>query len=135
MTPSTWPSIPLLPVAWGEVFDKLTILQIKASKLTDSIKLANVEKERKAIEGVVGDISRFPMELTSLVDELRAINTGLWDIEEGKRDCERRQCFDDRFIDLARRVYIDNDKRAAVKKQINILLGSLLIEEKSYQSY
>lgn len=135
MTQSNWPSIPMLPVAWGEVFDKLTILQIKAQKLTDAVKLSNVEAEKQALESVVGNLSRFPVELVSLVDELRAINTGLWDIEEGKRDCERRKCFDEKFIELARRVYMDNDKRAAVKKQINLLLGSSIMEEKSYQAY
>ena len=135
MTQSNWPSIPMLPVAWGEVFDKLTILQIKAQKLTDAVKLSNVETEKQALESVVGNLSRFPVELVSLVDELRAINTGLWDIEEGKRDCERRKCFDEKFIELARRVYMDNDKRAAVKKQINLLLGSSIMEEKSYQAY
>ncbi len=135
MTQSNWPSIPMLPVAWGEVFDKLTILQIKAQKLTDAVKLSNVETEKQALESVVGNLSRFPVELVSLVDELRAINTGLWDIKEGKRDCERRKCFDEKFIELARRVYMDNDKRAAVKKQINLLLGSSIMEEKSYQAY
>ena len=135
MTQSNWPSIPMLPVAWGEVFDKLTILQIKAQKLTDTVKLSNVETEKQALESVVGNLSRFPVELVSLVDELRAINTGLWDIKEGKRDCERRKCFDEKFIELARRVYMDNDKRAAVKKQINLLLGSSIMEEKSYQAY
>ncbi len=135
MTQSNWPSIPMLPVAWGEVFDKLTILQIKAQKLTDAVKLSNVEAEKQALESVVGNLSRFPVELVALVDELRAINTGLWDIEEGKRDCERRKCFDEKFIELARRVYMDNDKRAAIKKQINLLLGSSIMEEKSYQAY
>jgi len=125
----------MLPVAWGEVFDKLTILQIKAQKLTDAVKLSNVEAEKQALESVVGNLSRFPVELVSLVDELCAINTGLWDIEEGKRDCERRKCFDEKFIELARRVYMDNDKRAAIKKQINLLLGSSIMEEKSYQAY
>ena len=127
--------MPSLPVAWGEVFDKLTILQIKAEKLTDPVKRANVDYERAAIEQVVGDLRRFPAALGALIDELRAINVGLWEVEDGKRDCERRQCFDASFVALARRVYFDNDRRAAVKKRINELLGSAIVEEKSYTSY
>lgn len=130
-----WPAMPSLPVAWGEVFDKLTILQIKEHKLIDPAKRANVAHEKAQIEAVVGDVGRFPPGLQALVDELRAINTGLWDVEDGKRDCERRQAFDDHFVQLARRVYFDNDRRAAIKRRINELLGSALLEEKSHQAY
>jgi hypothetical protein len=127
--------MPMLPVAWGEVFDKLTILQIKSEKLSDATKLSNVERERYEIEQVVADLSPFSESLDDLVGKLKAVNTELWDIEEGKRDCERRQSFDEKFIQLARQVYIKNDYRAAIKKQINQLLGSALVEEKSYSSY
>lgn len=130
-----WPAMPHLPVAWGEVFDKLTILQIKADKLQDAAKLAHVNQERQAIEAVVGDMARFPVGLPALVRALKDINAQLWDVEDGKRDCERRQCFDDRFVQLARQVYFGNDQRAAIKRQINTLLGSALVEEKSYQAY
>lgn len=130
-----WPTMPQLPVAWGEVFDKLTILQIKAEKLSDAGKRTNVEKERDAITEVVGDMERFPTELPALVQSLKEINAQLWDVEDGKRDCERRQCFDDSFVQLARQVYFGNDKRAVIKRQINELLGSALLEEKSYQAY
>ncbi len=130
-----WPTMPLLPVSWGEVFDKLTILCIKAEKLTDSEKLANIELEKKEISMVVGDIARFPVELLPLVEELKQINERLWDVEDGKRDCERRQCFDEGFIQLAREVYFGNDQRAAIKRKINELLGSAIVEEKSYQAY
>lgn len=130
-----WPAMPQLPVAWGEVFDKLTILQIKADKLQDAAKLAHVNQERQAIEAVVGDMARFPVGLPALVRALKDINTQLWDVEDAKRDCERRQCFDDRFVQLARQVYFGNDQRAAIKRQINTLLGSALVEEKSYQAY
>jgi hypothetical protein len=133
--PPAWPVMPMLPVSWGEVFDKLTILHIKAEKLTDPAKLANVHKERQEIEKVVGDLSRFPAELPGLIEALKAINAELWDVEDGKRDCERRQRFDEHFIALARKVYIGNDQRAALKRQINELLGSALVEEKSYQPY
>ena len=135
MNKNTWSNIPSLPVSWGEVFDKLTILHIKSEKLSDPVKLDNVQLEKKAIESVIGDMNQFPEALMPLINQLKAVNEGLWDIEEGKRDCERCQSFDDRFIQLARRVYIDNDKRAAIKKDINILLGSSIVEEKSYQAY
>lgn len=131
----SWVAMPQLPVAWGEVFDKLTILQIKAEKLSDAAKRSNVEKERDAIAAVVGEMARFPAELSALVAALKEINAQLWDVEDGKRDCERRQCFDDSFVQLARQVYFGNDKRAAIKRQINELLGSALLEEKSYQAY
>ena len=134
-TSPAWPAMPLLPVAWGEVFDKLTILQIKAGKLQDAVKRANVQRERLAIENVVGEISRFPAGLPALVQALKDINTQLWDVEDAKRDCERRQCFDDSFVQLARKVYFGNDQRAVIKRQINELLGSALVEEKSYRAY
>lgn len=130
-----WSAMPQLPVAWGEVFDKLTILQIKADKLQDAAKRANVNQERQAIEAVVGDMTRFPAGLPALVLALKDINTQLWDVEDAKRACERRQCFDAHFIQLARQVYFRNDQRAAIKRQINALLGSALMEEKSYQVY
>lgn len=130
-----WPAMPQLPVAWGEVFDKLTILQIKADKLQDAVKRAHVNQERLAIEAVVGDMARFPVGLPALVRALKDINAQLWDVEDAKRDCERRQCFDDRFVQLARQVYFGNDQRAAIKRQINTLLGSALVEEKSYRAY
>ncbi|MBA1264987.1 DUF6165 family protein [Stutzerimonas stutzeri] len=128
--------MPQLPVAWGEVFDKLTILQIKAQKLQqDAARLANVNRERQEIERVVGDLSRFPADLPALVLALKAINARIWEVEDAKRDCERRQCFDDSFVQLARQVYFCNDQRAAIKRQLNELLGSVLVEEKSYQAY
>lgn len=135
MQTNDWITMPLLPVSWGEVFDKLTILQIKAEKLTDANKLANVERERMEIEQVIGEMARFPADLPDLVQQLKTINTELWDVEDGKRDCERKQNFDDAFVQLARKVYFGNDKRAAIKRQINDLLGSAIVEEKSYQSY
>ena len=130
-----WPEMPLLPVSWGEVFDKMTILQIKGEKLSDIMKLANIDHERKEISNVVGDINRFPEKLLPYIVELKRINARLWDVEDGKRDCERRQCFDEGFVRLAREVYFGNDQRAAIKRKINELLGSTIVEEKSYQAY
>ena len=91
-----------------------------------------VARERAAIEAVIGDRQRFPHGLQALVDALRQINLALWDIEEGKRVCERSQCFDAHFVELARNVYLKNDQRAAIKRQINLLQGSGLVEEKSH---
>ncbi len=135
MMQHNWPEMPLLPVSWGEVFDKMTILQIKAEKFAGSEKLANVERERGEIGEVVGDLHRFPAELQPLIDALKKMNERLWDVEDGKRECERRHCFDDHFVQLAREVYFGNDQRAAIKRQINALLGSALVEEKSYNAY
>lgn len=135
MQANNWLTMPLLPVSWGEVFDKLTILQIKAEKLNDSAKLANVERERTEIEKVIGDMARFPAGLSDLIEQLKTINSELWDVEDGKRDCERRQNFDEAFVQLARNVYFGNDKRAAIKRSINDLLGSAIVEEKSYSGY
>ena len=126
---------PQLPVAWGEVFDKLTILEIKHERLSDPEKKRNVLREHDSILSVVGDLKHYPESLGDLIARLKQTNGELWDIEEGKRDCERRKCFDDSFIQLARQVYIGNDKRAAVKREINDLLGSELKEEKSYAAY
>jgi hypothetical protein len=131
----TWVDTPRLPVAWGEVFDKLTILAIKHEKISDPSKRANVANEFDAISAIVGDFGQYPDELTGLYDELKAINLRLWDVEDGKRACERTQSFGEDFVALAREVYFGNDKRAALKRQINDLLGSALVEEKSYKAY
>ena len=130
-----WPEMPLLPVSWGELFDKLTILQIKREKFAGTEKLANVERELRAISQTVGDLHRFPEKLQSSLEELKRVNERLWEVEDGKRECERQQCFDDRFVQLAREVYFGNDHRAAIKRKINVLLGSAIIEEKSYNAY
>ena len=124
-----------VPVSWGEVIDKITVLEIKSEKLTDASKLANVRKEL----GLLVDIrdQAFPnhAELVKLSAELKAINQALWQIEDDIRDCERDQNFGPRFIELARAVYVTNDQRADVKRQINTALGSDLVEEKSYAPY
>ncbi len=132
---TNWPKTPLLPVAWGEVFDKLTILAIKLEKISDPAKRENVAKEFDAIGSIVGDIDKYPEGLGTLCDELKAINLRLWDVEDGKRASERAQNFGPEFVALAREVYFGNDKRAAVKRRINELLGSSLVEEKSYKEY
>lgn len=125
----------LVPVSWGEVIDKITILQIKAERLTDAAKLANVTKELNELVAVVE--REFPGHagLAALSAELKAINEKLWVVEDDIRDCERAKDFGPKFIQLARAVYVTNDERAAVKRKVNELLGSALVEEKSYAPY
>jgi len=125
----------LAPVSAGELIDKITILRVKAARIGDAAKEANVRKELALLEEIaVRELTSSP-ELDDLTDQLTEINAALWDIEDGKRDCERRQDFGPRFVELARRVYVDNDRRAAVKRQINTLAGSDIVEEKSYKPY
>lgn len=125
----------LVPVSWGEVIDKITILEIKAERLSDPAKLANVRRELDALAAVRD--REFPGHagLAALAAELKTINESLWEIEDEIRDCERARDFGETFVRLARSVYVTNDRRAAVKRRINDLLGSELVEEKSYAPY
>ncbi len=124
----------LLPASYGELFDRITILQIKAERIEEG-KRANVVKELALLSDVAKEVLANRESCEDLVRQLKSVNGELWDIEDGKRDCERRQVFDDRFIQLARAVYIKNDQRAAIKRRINDVLGSAIVEEKSYDSY
>jgi hypothetical protein len=125
----------LAPVSAGELIDKITILRVKAMRIGDAAKEANVRIELALLEETAArELPQSPA-LEDLVAQLTEINAALWDIEDGKRDCERRQDFGPDFVALARRVYIDNDRRAAVKRQINTLVGSEIVEEKSYKPY
>ncbi|NQV85093.1 MAG: hypothetical protein HQ494_14880 [Rhodospirillales bacterium] len=124
-----------IEIAPGELVDKITILEIKLERITDDGKLANVRLEWETlIKARDGAIEATP-ELDRLSADLKAANEALWDIEDEIRDCERNKDFGDAFVQLARSVYISNDKRAALKREINELLGSSLIEEKSYAAY
>ena len=120
-----------IEVSIGEVVDKWTILSIKALNIQDKDKLTNVFKERTYLTGVI------PPEIVhdSLTDELLKVNQFLWKVEDLLRDFERSSSFGEEFVDLARSVYRLNDKRAHIKKEINIKYGSEFIEEKSYQPY
>ena len=120
-----------IPVAVGELFDKITILRIKAARLTDPGQLDNVRRELADLEAVAATVPG-SVELDDLVLRLQIINDGLWDVEDGKRAHEREGRFDADFIALARRVYRENDQRAALKREINRLTGSTLVEEKSH---
>lgn len=120
-----------IPVSVGELFDKITILRIKAVRLSDAGQLANVGRELESLEAVASAVPA-SARLEALVGQLQAINDALWDVEDGKRAHEREGRFDADFIELARRVYRENDQRAAIKREINRLTGSTLVEEKSH---
>jgi len=124
-----------IPVAPGELIDKITILEIKLERIRDSAKLTNVRAELAELTAVRERGLPDSDELARLTRELKTINEALWQIEDDLRDCERTRDFGPRFIQLARSVYQHNDRRAGLKRQINQQLGSRLIEEKSYASY
>jgi len=124
-----------VPVSPGEVLDKITILEIKSERMTDPGKVANVRRELALLQKVWSSNIRDSETIQDLHAQLKAINEALWDIEDDIRDKERAREFDDRFIELARAVYVTNDRRSQVKKELNLHLGSEIIEEKSYQDY
>ena len=123
------------PVSPGELIDKITILAIKSRRIGDPSKLANVRAELDALRRCWQESRYAGHDIARDEADLTAVNERLWDIEDRIRDKERQRQFDADFIELARAVYIENDQRAAVKKRINLALGSALIEEKSYASY
>ena len=123
--------MPRVPVSWGELIDKITILEIKTERLTDPTALANVKRELALLLAALPAIDG----LAPLRQELAAINRRLWDIEDAIRAKESKQSFDDEFVALARSVYRTNDERARIKRDINRLLQSPLIEEKHYVQY
>jgi hypothetical protein len=124
-----------VPVSFGELIDKITILEIKSERIIDAAKLANVRDELQLLNGLWAGNPVSRKDISTERAELKRINEALWEIEDEIRLKERDQTFDDRFIELARAVYRTNDKRAAVKRAINLKLGSRLVEEKSYQDY
>ena len=124
-----------VPVSVGEVLDKITILQIKLVHISDVGKRANVQNELDALLPLVAGHRFTNSQMQTLIAELKSVNEALWDIEDDIREKEASKNFDDEFVRLARAVYVTNDKRAAIKKQMNLVTGSALIEEKSYESY
>lgn len=124
-----------VPVSPGELLDKITILEIKADRITDTEKLQNVETELQLLTEVWNQSLADNNTVKQLKRELKTTNICLWDIEDQIRNKEARKEFDQEFIELARSVYLQNDKRAEVKKQINVILGSKILEEKSYAEY
>ena len=125
----------MVPVSVGELLDKISILEIKAEVITDPAGQANVMRELAALDAIRGQEVAASPELAALYAELQAVNRSLWRVEDDIRAVERAGRFDDGFIALARRVYRDNDRRAALKRRINELTGSEIVEEKSYVRY
>lgn len=125
----------LIPVSPGELLDKLTILEIKLDRIGDEAKLANVRREHEFLSRVWRE-SRLDSEKVAVLRErLRELNEALWEIEDAIRLEERDKRFGDHFVELARSVYQRNDERAALKRRVNELLGSGIVEEKSYSEY
>ena len=127
-------SVPMVALSWGEVIDKITILEIKQQRLSSAEAIDNVRRELAALNTVVA-AAAVPEGLGPLKQALKDINEKLWDIENEIRAKEAASAFDHRFIELARSVYVNNDERAKLKREINKLLKSELIEEKQYTSY
>ena len=123
-----------IEVSTGEILDKFSILIIKRSNINDDAKLDNVQKEMDELRPIFNELTRDKKVFSKYVD-LAEVNKRLWDIEDEIREFERYKDFGDRFIELARSVYITNDERAKIKKEINLLTNSGIVEEKSYESY
>lgn len=127
-------AIPHIPASWGEVIDKITILEIKVARLPTDTARANAAEELRLLTLVAAPVLAGPP-ATALAARLKTLNETLWDVEDRIRDHERRADFGAAFIELARMVYRHNDARGALKREINLALGSALTEEKSYQPY
>jgi len=125
----------LVPISPGELLDKITILRIKVARMVDAAKLANVRLELELLEKTWKDSGCAAVDVVRDEHALQQVNERLWDVEDLIRDKEAKQTFDREFIELARAVYVTNDERAAIKKRINVQLGSRLVEEKSYKPY
>jgi hypothetical protein len=124
-----------VPVSPGELLDKITILRIKSRRMSDPDKLRNVRLELEALQDTWNGSAYAAVDMDADVNALMTVNERLWVIEDDIRDKERAQAFDAEFIRLARAVYVENDERAAIKRRINLKLGSAIVEEKSYRSY
>ena len=127
-------SLPHVPISWGELLDKISILEIKAARLSEEAARANVEKELAMLRQIAEPVRAHP-HTGPLIARLKAINETLWEVEDQIREHEARGDFGEGFIALARAVYRRNDERGAVKRQLNLMLGSALFEEKSYKPY
>ena len=123
------------PVSYGEILDKITILEIKAIKIKNEQKCKNVKYELNILLQTWNEHVKQSNDLDNLKERLKQVNQSLWDIEDNIRIKESKNQFDNEFIQIARSVYYENDKRAEVKKEINLFLGSELVEEKSYEKY
>ncbi|MDN5923675.1 MAG: DUF6165 family protein [Xanthomonadales bacterium] len=128
-------SVISVPVSYGELIDKITILEIKSERMHDPDKLVNVRDELALLESTWAADPHAATDISAERAALKTVNSGLWEIEDAIRVKEKAQAFDADFIALARSVYVRNDERAAVKREINMRLGSRLVEEKSYEDY
>jgi hypothetical protein len=126
---------PIVPISWGELIDKITILEIKQEKITSKNALENINNELNALRKIVGKGEGVLKTIDNLKTKLHKTNKELWKIEDDIREKDKLQQFDTEFISLARSVYRLNDERAKTKKAINILLSSELMEEKSYKDF
>ena len=124
-----------VPVSFGEVLDKITILEIKSERIGDPEKLANIGHELEELNRVWEQKLSDPEKVRQEREELKGVNEALWEIEDAIREHEAAGDFGDQFIELARSVYFTNDQRAVIKKRVNLALGSRFVEEKSYQDY
>lgn len=124
-----------VPVSPGELIDKITILEIKSERITSSAKLANVRDELHMLEDTWARAATDAVDISDARARLKQVNESLWEIEDAIRVEEKSASFGERFIELARSVYVRNDERAAIKREINEMLGSRLMEEKSYEEY
>ncbi len=124
-----------VPVSYGELIDKITILEIKAARIGDPAKLANVRTELDLLNRTWGDAAASATDIVASRAKLKEVNETLWDIEDRIRVKEKAKAFDAEFVELARAVYFRNDERAQFKREINDALGSTLVEEKSYENY
>ncbi len=125
----------LVPVSFGELLDKIAILEIKSERMSDPAKLANVRRELDALNATWALSPAAKVDIAELRAALKAVNETLWVIEDDIRLQEKAQAFDAEFVRLARAVYFENDDRARIKREINLALGSAYVEEKSYEDY
>ena len=126
----------LAEISVGELFDKITILKIKTKKIQDSEKLMNIKNELNFLNNQASNINVKDQEsLNKNINKLQSINEELWDIENYKRECEANKDFGEKFIELSRDVHFKNDIRAQIKKEINLLTDSIIVEEKEYSKY
>lgn len=130
-------SLILVPTSLGELLDKITILKIKSERITDRARLENVKKELHLLEEIRQKSFSANHEslgiMLKLEGELKKSNENLWDLEDSIRELDKKKDFGEEFIRVARSIYVANDRRASIKKEINIMIGSALVEEKSYK--
>ena len=125
-----------VPISYGELFDKISILEIKAERLTDMAKLENVNDELRLLKEVVHRmVMDDALQVDAIFRKLKGVNQMIWEVEDKIRDFERRKAFDSEFIEAARSIYRLNDQRASIKRELNVMTSSQIVEEKSYSEY